>query len=157
MRVVVDALGRRGNADEVEQFDRPLARRLARKAHVLAQRLHDLEADREHGIERRHRILEHEADARAPNLADRGSVQPDEILSLEGDAPRRDLCRRHRQQLHQRHHRDALAGAAFADDDEQFAFVQIETDPVDRVDRAVLGVEDSLEVPDFEYLGYIDT
>ena len=62
MRVLVDAARRYGDVDEVEQLDRARPRLAPRETHVLAKHLPDLPADRERGIERRHRLLEDEGD-----------------------------------------------------------------------------------------------
>ncbi len=58
VRVGVDAPLRVGDLDELEQLDRPLAGRLRRHRLVAAQHLGDLEPDRVHRVERRHRLLE---------------------------------------------------------------------------------------------------
>ena len=73
VRVVVDASLRVGDADRIEQLDRPLARRaLARPRRVVrADRLDDLLADRVDGVQRGHRVLEDHRDLarRGPSAA----------------------------------------------------------------------------------------
>ncbi len=86
---------RRGvrDADGIQQFDGANLRLAPRRATVDEQRFRDLIADREHGVERRHRLLE---DQRDPGAADRshlGFLQRAQIASLEQDAAGGDPAR----------------------------------------------------------------
>ena len=58
-----------GNADLAQQLDRALARLRARHAHVQPQHFLELQADGEHRVQRRHRLLEDHRDVGAAQLA----------------------------------------------------------------------------------------
>ena len=85
MRILVRALRRRRDADDLEHLDGALPRLLLRAAVVNPHDLGDLIADREHRIQRRHRLLKDHRDARAANPAHRLFVERDEILAVELD------------------------------------------------------------------------
>ncbi len=116
---------------------------------VQDDRFHDLRADGEHRVERRHRLLEDHADVAAADRLHLPLGQPHEVVAEERDAARFDAGGR-RQQPHDRERRDALAGAAFADDAERAARLEAERQIVDGVDDAFFGVEVGAEVGDFE-------
>ena len=89
------------------------------------QRFSHLIADREHRIERGHRLLKDERDAGAPYFSHPAFVERQEILSLEDDAAAGDAAGR-LNQAHdgQRGHR--LAAARFADESERFTRLNFE-------------------------------
>ena len=65
VRVGVEALRRGGDAHELHQLERPRLRAAgALMPRCCDERLRDLEADRQHRVEARHRLLEDHADAR---------------------------------------------------------------------------------------------
>ncbi|MGY4462856.1 hypothetical protein ACVWYI_006816 [Bradyrhizobium sp. LB13.1] len=68
MRMFVEARFCRGNANTIEQADGLGLRRRARQAAVLDQRFRNLEADGEHRIEARHRLLKDHGDFVATNI-----------------------------------------------------------------------------------------
>jgi len=70
MRILADARGGRGDADGFQERGGPLPRTASGHALVHAQRLGHLVADREQGVQRRHRILEDHGDLLAADLAD---------------------------------------------------------------------------------------
>ena len=109
----------------------------ARLAHAAMQdqRLGDLAADAVQRVERRHRLLEHHADAVAAQPLHLGLVEPGEVDALEpqGAGNRRAF----RQQAHQRQRGHRLAGAGFADDPEAVAAVERERHVVDDAARPV--------------------
>ena len=72
-----------------------------------------------------------------------------QVSAEERDAARFDAGVR-REQPHDRERRDALAGAAFADDAERAALLEAESEVVDGADDAFFGVEVGAEVGDFE-------
>ena len=61
-----------------------------------------------------------------------------------------DLAGRGGDQAHKRERGDALARAAFADDAERFATLEVKRDIVDSVDDAILRLELDLQVTNFE-------
>lgn len=68
MRVVACPILWRADTDEREKFDCTLPGLAPAETEVLAQRLHQLIADCENRIERRHRVLENETNLAATNL-----------------------------------------------------------------------------------------
>ena len=88
--------------------------------------------DREQRVQRGHRILEDEADARTAYLENLFLVERRDLFVVEkdvaaGDAPGRA------QQLHDAVTNGGFAGAGFADQAEDFAGLEIEADVFDRV------------------------
>ena len=91
VRVRVDAPLGIGDLDQLEQLDRPLAGRLRRHRLVAAQHLGDLEPDRVHRVERRHRLLEDHRHVAAADLAQGAVVEADDLAAADLDrAARRD-------------------------------------------------------------------
>ena len=89
VRIRVDALLGRRDADELEHLDRDLARLAPRLALVQPHRLADLIADGEHRVERRHRLLEDHRDPVAADRAHLGGRQREQILAAVLDRARR--------------------------------------------------------------------
>jgi hypothetical protein len=81
---------------------------------VGADRFTDLVAHGQHGVQRRHGILKDHGDVLAPDPAERGGCQPDELLTLEADGAR-DVGPV-AEEAEQGHNRHALAGTRLADD-----------------------------------------
>ena len=97
------------------------ARALApRQPEVLAQHLADLSPDREHRVQRRHRLLEDERDLAAAHRAQPRAASSESRSTpsnIDAAADRRGLG----QQPHERHAGHALAAARLADDPEHLA------------------------------------
>ena len=75
VRVGVDTPFRVRDLDQLEQLDGALWRALARRHRVVdAQRLDDLETDRVHRVQRRHRLLEDDRDLVAAHVAQLSGV-----------------------------------------------------------------------------------
>ena len=111
VRVLVEAAVWKGHADDLEQAHRPLAGLLVVDVGIVRRdRLGDLIADREHGIERGHRVLEDHRDLGAPNRLELPLRQGQEIAALEERLPAHDPARRHGNQAEHRHDRYALPG-----------------------------------------------
>ncbi len=85
MGILLNAPFRLGHADRREKLDCLLPRVRARRAPVDAQRLFNLIPDRVDRVERRHRLLEDEADLRAAHVLHVALVKPQEIPALEED------------------------------------------------------------------------
>ena len=113
---------------------------------MRADGLDDLLADGEHRVERGHRLLEHHGDAGAADALHAGIGEFGERLAGEADFAGRDAGRRLRQQAHDGERGDALAAAGFADDAQDFAFVERERDVLHRGDLAARGGERGGEV-----------
>ena len=139
VRVLVDApLGER-HADELEQLDRPLAGGLFADLGVMHHdRLRDLIADREHGIERRHRVLEDHRHLPTPDVAQPLLRHLEHVVALEDRLAARDASRRCRDETEDRHRRDALARSRLPHDAEHLAGLEIPADVGHGVDDTVL-------------------
>lgn len=96
-----------------------------------------------------HGVLENKADFAAPNFAHFGCVKGEQVSATEPDRAGDDLRRRHRQELHERHHGDALARSALADDAEEFSGCEAESDAIDREN---LGATKSENRPELTHL-----
>ena len=141
MRVVVDSLRRVGDADRIEQLDRPLAtRRLARLGAVGADRLGDLSADPVDRVERGHRVLEDHADLLAADLTQLLVTGLDQLLAAQ---PHRTLDPRvgRAREADQRLRGDAHSRARLADDRQHLSRGELEGDAVDRLHAAPFGDE----------------
>jgi hypothetical protein len=115
---------------------------------VHAHHLGDLLPDREHGVERGHRLLEDHADAVAADPPDVRLAHRDEVLPLEVDAaPLLDAAGRADEAEH-RHRGDRLAAPRLAHEADRLAGVDVERDAVHRARRAGGGVEVRPEVAD---------
>ena len=87
VRIGVDAPRRVGQADTVEQRDGLLARHRTRSSPLCSRSgSADLAADRVQRVQRRHRLLEDDADAVAAQSAQLGVVAADQFLAVEADA-----------------------------------------------------------------------
>jgi hypothetical protein len=124
--------------DKLEEFGgavRHLPRREAQRRAVDLHRLADDVAHRHARVERGHRVLEDDLDARAHSLQRPGRERMD-VLALEQDAP----CRRPLQREDKPRQR-RLARARLAHDAEAFAPLHREAHPVERADRRAARAE----------------
>ena len=149
VRVGIDALLGFGDADFAEQLDRFAAGFGFADSLVEDDRFHDLSADGEHRVQRRHRLLKDHADVAAADRLHLPLGQADQIAAEERDFARFDAGGRG-EEPHDRERRDAFAGTAFADDAERAALLEFEREIVDGFDDAFFGVEEGAEVVDFE-------
>ena len=117
MRILRQPLLGRGNTDRGEQFDAALLRGGHVKLEMLLQRLDQLGADREHRIERRHRVLEHDRQRPPAQPAELLRRKLQQILPIEYHAAG-EFCLL-RQQLQDRPRQHGLAATGFADDAER--------------------------------------
>ena len=132
VRVIMHAAFRIGNLHQLQHLDCAGQRVFFRQALMAAQAFGDLLADRQHRVERGHRLLEDEADLLGPDVVQFVARERHEIAALEQDLAFDDAARRHRDQLQDRHRRDGLAAAGFADHAERLALVEHDVDAVDR-------------------------
>jgi len=90
VRVLVEGERRVGHVDLLEQLDRTLLRLSGREVVMRAQGLDDLEADRVHGVQSRHRLLEDHGDLLAAHRAQLALVEVADLateqLDRAGDA-----------------------------------------------------------------------
>ena len=136
VRVVVDALVRPGDADQLEQLDRPLLGLLLADVAVRLDRLGDLAADRQHRVEARQGILEDHRDLGATDLAQALLRQVEDVLALEDRGPGRDLADPLGQQAEQRQRAHALAGAGLSDEADGLAGRDVVGQAAHRADDA---------------------
>ena len=146
VRVVLDARGGGRNADHLQQLDGALRGGAPVHVHVELERLGDLAADGEHGIEGGHRLLEDHGDAVAADVADLVLVDLEEVFALEPDFAVDDAAGRRRDEAQEGEGGDALAAAALADEADGLALVEVVADAVDRLDDAVVSEEVRLQV-----------
>ena len=109
-------------------------RRLLHAVVVREDGLRDLVADREHGVQRRHRILEDHRHLAAAEVAKLLLRHRQEVLPLVQRLAGGDAAGRHRRQPEHGEHRHALARSGLADDAEHLAGIQVVADPGDRAD-----------------------
>jgi hypothetical protein len=83
MRILREPLRGGGDADSLEELDRPLARGGASDPPVPQQHLGKLRADRIGGIERGHRLLEDHRHPVAAQVGHRALAQPQQIDAVE--------------------------------------------------------------------------
>src|SRR5262249_25477386 len=117
---------------------------------VQPDRLGDLLADREDGVQRGHRLLEDHRDLFAADLPHLRGGQAEEVLAVVDDLALHDAAGRLRDEPHDAERGDRLAGARLADDAERLALVDVEADAVDGAHHALIGEEVRLESFDFE-------
>ena len=134
MRILLQPLLGRGNADRGEQFDAAFGRGRQIEFEMLLQRLDQLGADGQHRIERRHRVLEHHRERPAAQLAQLLRRQLQQVLPVEHHAAG-ELCLL-RQQLQDRARQHGLAATGFADDAERPPGADGEVDMIDRAQIA---------------------
>jgi hypothetical protein len=151
MRICVDALLGRRDADEPEHLDRDRARLGLRLALVQPHCLADLIADRVHGIERRHRLLEDHRDPVAADRAHLVEADREQVLARVLDRAAGDPARRARDEPHDRERGHRLAAAGLADDAERAARGDLERHAVDGADHAAIGGELRHQVADLEH------
>ena len=124
-----------------------------RLAHLVvdAERLDDLVADRVERVHRGQRVLEDHRHLLAAQLAHLLALGADEFLPVEPDLA--GDPRALRVQAHDAQRRDRLARAGLADDAERAAALDIERQPVDGLDDAVVGREMDTQVAHRQELG----
>ncbi len=135
----VDLVLRIGNADFVEQRDGALSRLAWRQAHVQPQHLAELEADREHRVERSHWLLEDHRDVGAAELAQLQRVESDQVpATVENLAARENagIFLGQQPQDRQRGHRFAAPGLAHQS--ERGILRDVEADAFDGLEGRVL-------------------
>ena len=115
-------------------------------AAVLLERLGDLPADGQNGIQRCHRLLEHHADVAAPHFAHLRVRELHEVAAGEQDLAARDPPGRIRDQAQNRQRPDGLARSAFADDRDCLALLDGIGDPVDSAHDSRAGPELGMQI-----------
>ena len=149
MRIVVDAHLGAGDADLLQQLDRPRPRLGGRQRKMGLDGLDELMADRIERIEAGQRVLEDGADAGAAHLAHLLVGQIVDAPALEADFAAGNAARRF-EQADDGSAGQRLAGARFAHHAQHLARRDVEGDVVDREQGAAARRELDAEVADFE-------
>ena len=152
VRIVVDALRRRGDPHQLEHFDRARLGGLRRHRGVGQDRLDDLLADGVDRVERGHRLLEDHRHLAAAQLAALVGRQRQHVAVAEHHRLGLDLARRARHQAHDRERRHALAAAGLADQADGAAARHAEADAVDGAEQAAVRREVGLQAANLEEL-----
>ena len=101
MRIGLEACFCIGDADHVEQLGGSFFGAVLVEISVKVQRFSDLATNREHRVERCHRILEDKADLTATDLSKFLGRKLQQILVSELSGATDDFTRRHRNQAKQ--------------------------------------------------------
>ena len=135
VRVVAKPRPGARNADAVDELRSPCLCVLPVQAEMRLERFANLPSDRQHGIERRHRVLEDHRDLTPADPAENAIRLPKKIAAGE-----HGLAATHtaisRQKAEYRKRCDALPAAGLSDDAQRLARRDLEVDPVDGVHRA---------------------
>ena len=150
VRILADPPLGLGDVHEAQHVDGFGERRTPRQPLMQGQGLGDLTADRQHRIERGHRLLKDHRDLVAAHPAHLGLGQPDQVAAGKADRAGDDPSRRRRDQAQDGQCGDAFAAAALADDREGFAGDHIERDAVDRANDAVAGEKPGPQIGDLQ-------
>ncbi len=148
MWVVLQAAFGVGDADHAQQFSGAVFRLFTAHAQMQLERLGDLRADREHRVERCHRVLKDHGDLGPAHGTHLVLRQLEQIAPLEDHFSAFDLSWRTGDQAQNGERVNTLTAAAFADDAQRFALVEHVGHIVDRVDHAFLRIEARDEVFD---------
>src|SRR2546427_3812856 len=133
-RIGVDLRFRLGNADLAQKPEGAHARLPARHAEMLGQDLGELEADREHRVQRAHRLLEDHRDIRPPQFLQFPGREGEKIAAAVKDL----AARRHGrvllgEQAQDRQCGHRLAAAGFPDQGDGAVHGYVEADALDRL------------------------
>ena len=129
VRVGAEGLGPVRDAHLLEQLERTALGGAAVEAEVVPDVLGQLPADREHRVQRRHRILEDHREVAPGELAPARGGEGEQVAPVEAHAPLDGGAVR--QHAEQSQHRHRLAAAALPGDAEHLALLDPVVDPVD--------------------------
>ncbi len=148
VRVLLGAAAGVGDADQVEEGDDPLGPLGGARAVVDLDRLPDLRADGDDGVQRREGVLEHDRDVLAADRLEVALGSAEELLAPPAD--RAVDGRSGGEEAEDGERGDGLPGPGFADDAEHLVLVDVDGEPVDGVEGAVVGGKLDVEVVDRE-------
>ena len=147
--ILVEAALGLGDADQLQHLHGPVVGLAAADALVQPQRLAELPADGQHGIEARHRLLEDHGDVVAAHAAASRVGELQQVDAAEADGAR-DLAGRLGDQAQDGVGGHRLAAARFTHHRQRLALLDVEGDAVDRPVHPVRGAEVRLQVLDLE-------
>ena len=150
VRVFARPLCRLGDFDELQHLDGFLVGGGLREILVQPQRFGDLVADRQHRVERGHRLLKDHRNVVAADIAHFVFVELQQVFPLQRDRAADDLSWRIGDQPHDRQRRHRLAAAGFADYCQGLAAPQRERDVIYGFDDARPGEEVGLQALDVD-------
>jgi hypothetical protein len=156
VRKAVEHVLRFGDAHQFEHAQRLGARGGAVLGLMDRDGLGDLVARGEHGVQRRHRLLEDHRDVGAADAAHRGvgrarQIEHLAVAAAEGHAAVDDAAAAVFHQPHQRERGHGLARARLADDGQRLAAFDMEGQVLDRIDHPFGGRESDVEVVDRQH------
>src|SRR6266571_531204 len=149
-RIRIDLRLGLGDPDLAQELERAYPRLPTRHAEMLGQDLGELEADREHGVQRAHRLLEDHRDVRAPQFLQFPGREGEKIAPAVQDlAPRRHGRVLLGEQTQDRQSGHRLAAPGFPDQRDRAVRRYVEADALDRVgNRRPVEAEIDLQVAD---------
>ena len=109
----------------------------------------DLPPDRQHRVQRRHRLLEDHADVAAPHLADLLLGQPQQVAPGKDDLTLGDPPRRVGDQAQDRQRAGRFARPALADDRDRLAALDSIGNAGDRGHHTGAGAKLGVQISDF--------
>src|SRR5882724_11362102 len=133
MRIFLDTATRIGNADQIEQFDRPRQGCHLRSTAMHEDRFRDLPADREHRIERTHRILKDHCQPVATQEAHFIVGQLHQVATLEQDFTADDFSGRVRNEPEKRVCGHRFSTTRLADQRQHLSGIDMKADTVYRL------------------------
>ncbi len=148
VRILAEPPGSVGDADHLQELDGAASSLALVHALVDEQRLHDLQADGQHRIERGHRLLEDHRDVAAADGAHVVLGQLEQIAALEQDAPARHAPGGLGEQSHDRQRRYRLAAARLPHQRDHLARVHAPAHALHRANDAARRHEVNVQVLD---------
>ncbi len=148
MRVGVKGFAPVRDAHLLEQLERTALGRAAVEAEVEANVLGQLAPDREHRVERRHRVLEDHREVAPGELATPCGGKGEQVVAVEAHAPLdRSSVRQHAEQCQHRHR---LSAAALPGDAEHLPVLDPVIDSVDDGEQTARGGQPHPQPVDLE-------
>ena len=150
MRIFGNATLSLGDVHEAQHFDRALQRGCAIELLVQHQRLTDLTADCQDGIERCHRLLEDHRDVVAANTAHLGFLELQQVDALKADRAGDDTAGWGLDEAQDRERGDRLAAAALADNGQRLTLGDMQRDAIYGPHHAIAREEIRPQIVDLE-------
>ena len=152
LKRIFDQTARRiGDADRLQEFQRPRLRRRADQPAMLLQHFADLPADGQHRVEAGGRLLKDHRHAAAAHLAHAGFRELHKLLAVKMHCTAEDAPGGG-QEPQQRERRRRFAAAGFAQKRQRFSRRQIEADAVNRREHLPSGGKAGFEIGDFQHI-----
>ena len=137
-----------GDPETSERLQHAFAERSAAQPLMEPHHLAHLRADRQRGVQRRHRILQHHGDLLAAHAAHLGPGLAQQIVALEEHAAADDPSGRLGDQTDQGEARHRLSRSRFADERQRLAGVEREADAIHGLRDPATGEKIRLQIVD---------